>query len=68
MSLRLEVQRMERLCIFGPQKVAMAQAKDGKTFNRVPAYMRRGTSGADVTMKEHTRSNPTTSTGRTKAK
>jgi len=46
----------------------MAQTKDGKKFNRIPAYVRKGTNGADVTVKEHIRSNPTTFTGRTNAK
>ena len=46
----------------------MAQTKDGKKFNRIPAYVRKGTSGAGVTVKEHIRSNPTAFTGRTSAR
>ena len=41
----------------------MAQTKDGKKFNRKPAYVWRGRSGAGVTVKQHIRSNPTMSTG-----
>jgi hypothetical protein len=46
----------------------MAQTKEGKKFNRVPTYIRRGPDGTEVAVKEHLRSNPSTSLGRAKAK
>lgn len=46
----------------------MAQTKDGKKFNRVPEYTRHTPKGETVTVKEHVRSNPSTSKGAAKAK
>ena len=46
----------------------MAKTADGKKFNRVPEYTRVGRNGQTITVKEHIRSNPTTSKGQAKAK
>lgn len=46
----------------------MAQTKDGKKFNRVPEYTRKNAKGETITVKEHLRSNPTTSKGAEKQK
>jgi hypothetical protein len=45
----------------------MAQTADGKKFNRVPEYTRVGRRGQVITVKEHVRSNPTTSKGKAKS-
>lgn len=42
----------------------MAQTADGKKFNRVPQYTRTGRHGEPITVKEHVRSNPSTSKGK----
>ena len=44
----------------------MAQTKEGKKFNRVPTYTRKRPDGTEITVKEHIRSNPSTSTGKAK--
>ena len=41
----------------------MAQTKDGRKFNRIQEYTRRGPNGP-VTVAAHVRSNPTTSKGK----
>ena len=41
----------------------MAQTKDGRKFNRIQEYTRRGPNGP-VTVASHVRSNPTTSKGK----
>ena len=46
----------------------MAQTADGKKFNRIPGYTRQTPKGETVTVKEHLRSNPSTSKGVAKAK
>jgi uncharacterized protein YccT (UPF0319 family) len=50
------------------RRLAMAKTADGKKFNRVPEYTRVGRDGKTITVKEHIRSNPTTSKGQAKAK
>ncbi|MDA0799891.1 MAG: hypothetical protein O2826_08385 [Chloroflexi bacterium] len=45
----------------------MAKTADGKKFNRVPEYTRVGRNGQTITVKEHIRSNPTTSKGEKKS-
>ena len=41
----------------------MAQTKDGRKFNRIQEYTRRGPNGP-VTVASHVRSNPITSKGK----
>ena len=43
----------------------MAQTADGKKFNRVPQHTRKGRDGQTITVREHVRSNPATSKGKT---
>jgi hypothetical protein len=45
----------------------MAQTAGGKKFNRVPEYTRVGRNGQTITVKEHVRSNPSTSKGKAKS-
>ena len=42
----------------------MAQTAEGKKYNRVPEYTRAGRNGEMITVKEHLRSNPSTSHGK----
>ena len=45
----------------------MAQTKDGRKFNRIQEYTRQGPDGP-ITVSEHIRSNPRTSTGKATSK
>lgn len=44
----------------------MAQTKEGQKFNRIPEHTRKGPDGKPHPVREHVRSNPTTSKGKGK--
>lgn len=53
----------DRKVFFSFKLKAMAQDASGKKFNRIPKHTKK-VGGKTVTVKEHIRSNPRTSTGK----